>query len=108
MLAAFCQKYAIAHGFASIDEAIAWGEFDAVTNVTPGMQRLRACLATDLQAARWCEVECPDVPTIYDRVIAAFQSETTEGPDVARGAQLQPVLDIAEQSSAKAGQSQSI
>ena len=23
------------HGFASVDEALAWGEFDAVSNVTP-------------------------------------------------------------------------
>lgn len=34
-LAAFCEKHGIAKGFASVDEALAWGEFDAVTNVTP-------------------------------------------------------------------------
>ncbi len=34
-LAAFCEKHGIAKGFSSIDEAIAWGGFDAVTNVTP-------------------------------------------------------------------------
>jgi len=34
-LADFCARHHIAKGFASIDEAIAWGEFDAVTNVTP-------------------------------------------------------------------------
>jgi predicted dehydrogenase len=34
-LAAFQEKHGIAHGFASIDAALAWGEFDAVTNVTP-------------------------------------------------------------------------
>lgn len=34
-LAAFQDKHGIAHGFASIDEALAWGQFDAVTNVTP-------------------------------------------------------------------------
>lgn len=34
-LAAFCDRHGIAGRFASIDEAIAWGEFDAVTNVTP-------------------------------------------------------------------------
>jgi predicted dehydrogenase len=31
----FCDKHAIPNGFASIQEAIAWGQFDAVTNVTP-------------------------------------------------------------------------
>ncbi|MEO8241774.1 MAG: Gfo/Idh/MocA family oxidoreductase [bacterium] len=34
-LKAFCDKHHIANGFASIGEAIAWGQFDAVTNVTP-------------------------------------------------------------------------
>lgn len=31
----FCKKHKIAKGFASVDEALAWGQFDAVTNVTP-------------------------------------------------------------------------
>jgi predicted dehydrogenase len=34
-LAAFCGKHGIAHGFASVDAALAWGQFDAATNVTP-------------------------------------------------------------------------
>ena len=34
-LKAFCDKHGIPHGFTSIADAIAWGEFDAVTNVTP-------------------------------------------------------------------------
>jgi predicted dehydrogenase len=34
-LVAFCAKHDIPHGFASVDEALAWGQFDAVTNVTP-------------------------------------------------------------------------
>ncbi len=34
-LQAFCGKHSIPHGFSSIAEALAWGEFDAVTNVTP-------------------------------------------------------------------------
>ena len=35
LLAKFQDRHHIAHGFASIEEAIAWGQFDAVTNVTP-------------------------------------------------------------------------
>ncbi len=35
LLRAFQDRHQIAQGFASIDEAIAWGQFDAVTNVTP-------------------------------------------------------------------------
>lgn len=34
-LADFCARHGIPNGFASVDEALAWGEFDAVTNVTP-------------------------------------------------------------------------
>ncbi len=34
-LAAFCGKFGIGRGFASVGEALAWGEFDAVSNVTP-------------------------------------------------------------------------
>ena len=35
LLAKFQDRHHIAKGFASIDDAIAWGQFDAVTNVTP-------------------------------------------------------------------------
>lgn len=34
-LAAFCVLHNIEHQFASLDEALAWGDFDAVANVTP-------------------------------------------------------------------------
>lgn len=34
-LAAFCADHNIDRGFANFDEALAWGEFDAVANVTP-------------------------------------------------------------------------
>lgn len=34
-LAAFCERFAVPHGFSDLDEAITWGGFDAVSNVTP-------------------------------------------------------------------------
>lgn len=34
-LAAFCAAHGIEKQFASIDDALAWGEFDAIANVTP-------------------------------------------------------------------------
>lgn len=34
-LNAFCDEYGIEKRFTSLDEALAWGEFDAATNVTP-------------------------------------------------------------------------
>jgi len=35
MLGEFCDKYVIPHRFEDLGDAIAWGEFDAVSNVTP-------------------------------------------------------------------------
>ena len=34
-LSAFQKKHNVGKGFASVDDALAWGEFDAVSNVTP-------------------------------------------------------------------------
>lgn len=34
-LQAFCAEHRIPHAFTDLDEAIAWGEFDAASNVTP-------------------------------------------------------------------------
>ena len=34
-LTAFCDRHAIAQRFTSLTDALAWGQFDAVTNVTP-------------------------------------------------------------------------
>ena len=34
-LTAFCDQHGIANRFDSLDAALAWGAFDAVTNVTP-------------------------------------------------------------------------
>ncbi len=35
VLSGFCSEFGIPHQFADLKQAIAWGEFDAVTNVTP-------------------------------------------------------------------------
>ena len=34
-LAAFCRQFGIAHAFTDLDAAIAWGHYDAASNVTP-------------------------------------------------------------------------
>jgi predicted dehydrogenase len=66
--------------------------------------RLRACLGADLETAVWHEVTCPDVPTLYQRFIAAIRGEGAAEPDFARGAALQRLLDQAEASAAAGGQ----
>ncbi len=43
-LAEFQHTFGVAHGFASVDEAIAWGEFDAASNVTPDAVHHRTTL----------------------------------------------------------------
>ncbi len=63
-----------------------------------GESRLRACLAPGLEAAAWQEQDCPKVPTIYERFIAAIRGEGAPDPSFARGAVLQRVLDAAEAS----------
>jgi len=35
VLESFCTKFGIEHRFNSLSEALAWGEFDAASNVTP-------------------------------------------------------------------------
>lgn len=60
--------------------------------------RLNACLAPDLQSADWHAVELDEVPTVYQRFIAAIRGEGEPIPDFARGAALQRVLDRAEDS----------
>ncbi|MBT0781965.1 Gfo/Idh/MocA family oxidoreductase [Paracoccus sp. pheM1] len=67
------------------------------------VSRLRACLSPDLETAAWHEVECPPVPTIYQRFIAAIRGEGAADPDFARGAALQRLLDRAEESSVESG-----
>lgn len=67
------------------------------------VSRLRACLAEDLQEAKWHDVDCPPVATVYERFIGAIRSETAAEPDFARGASLQKLLDRAEESDAQKG-----
>ena len=64
---------------------------------------LRACLEPDLQSATWRDVEAPVLPTVYQRFISAIRGEGAAEPDFARAADLQMMLDRAEQSSAQRG-----
>ena len=70
-----------------------------------GISRLRACLGADMPTATWVDVACPEVPTIYQRFIAAIRGEGPAAPDFARGAALQAMLDRAEQSASDGSRS---
>ena len=68
-----------------------------------GVSRLRACLGEDRLTAAWREVDCPVLPSIYERFIAAIEGRGAAVPDFARGAVLQRLLDRAEESAAQGG-----
>lgn len=67
------------------------------------ISRLRACLEPDLQSGDWHDIEAPVLASIYERFIAAIRGEGAAEPDFARGAALQRLLDLAEQSAAQGG-----
>ena len=69
---------------------------------------LRGCLGDDMPAGRWTEIETPPVETNYQRFIAAIRDGRMERPDFRRGAQLQAVLDLAEDSDRENGCSLSL
>ncbi|KAF0116174.1 MAG: oxidoreductase domain-containing protein [Rhodobacteraceae bacterium] len=64
---------------------------------------LRACLGDDINSGTWHDVDCPAVPTVYQRFIAAIRGEGPADPDFARGAALQVLLDKAEASAGQEG-----
>ena len=61
-----------------------------------GISSLRACTGPDLEAAVWHDIDCPPVPSVYDRFIAAIRGTGPADPGFARGAALQRLLDAAE------------
>lgn len=67
------------------------------------VSQLLACLGKDRLTATWRPVDCPDVPTNYQRFIAAIRGEGVAEPNFARGAALQNLLDRAEESAARSG-----
>ena len=67
------------------------------------ISRLRASLGDNINDGTWVDVDCPDVPTVYQRFIAAIRKEGPAEPDFARGAALQVLLDKAEASAGEDG-----
>lgn len=70
--------------------------------------RLRACLGENVRTGTWTEVEAPPVHTNYERFVAAIRSGIQVQPDFDRGAELQKVLDLAEDSAADDGRMRAI
>ncbi|MDQ1256984.1 MAG: hypothetical protein QG656_1585 [Candidatus Hydrogenedentes bacterium] len=55
---------------------------------------LSLCAGMDVHTQTWREIECPPVPTNYQRFAAAMRSRINGEPDFRRGAALQQVLDL--------------
>ncbi len=64
---------------------------------------LSACIGDNRLNATWAAVDCPDVPTVYQRFIAAIRGESAPDPSFSRGARLQHLLDRAEESARQGG-----
>ena len=65
VLAEFCKAHSIANSFASVEEALAWGEFDAATVVTPDGAHKAAVLPL-LSAGKHVLCEKPLAPNHAD------------------------------------------
>ena len=55
---------------------------------------LAICAGADMDTQTWRDVECPPVPTNYQRFAAAVRSGVNGDPDFRRGAALQQILDL--------------
>ena len=60
---------------------------------------LKTCLGADLQTETWTVVTCEAKYDLFDRFVTSVQTKAPCYPDFGTGAQLQSVLDAAEQSS---------
>jgi len=72
-----------------------YGDKGALRVMTDGkVSSLSICAGLDVNTQTWREVECPPVPTNYQRFAAAVRSGVNGDPDFRRGAAMQQVLDL--------------
>ena len=72
-----------------------FGDKGALRVMTDGkLSTLSICAGEDVDAATWREVECPPVPSNYQRFAAAVRTGVNGDPDFRRGAALQQILDL--------------
>ena len=56
-------------------------------------ETFRLCAGRDLDHARWREVKAPPIPSNHERFLAAIRGGAATGPDFARGAAVQRLID---------------
>ncbi len=62
---------------------------------TPEGSSLRGCIGEDVETARWREIDAGQVPTNYERFVAAVRERRPVEPGFRHAADLQKVLDLA-------------
>ncbi len=62
---------------------------------TPEGSSLRGCIGEDVETARWREIDAGQVPTNYERFVAAVREGRPVEPGFRHAADLQKVLDLA-------------
>ncbi len=62
---------------------------------TPEGSSLRGCIGEDVENARWREIDAGQVPTNYERFVAAVREGRPVEPGFRHAADLQKVLDLA-------------
>lgn len=62
---------------------------------TPEGSSLRGCIGEDVETARWREIDAGQVPTNYERFVAAVREQRPVEPGFRHAADLQKVLDLA-------------
>jgi predicted dehydrogenase len=55
---------------------------------------LRICAGADIDTQTWKKVECPPVPTTYERFVRACQTGVNGDPSFRRAAEVQRILDL--------------
>jgi predicted dehydrogenase len=63
-------------------------------------ERLHTCLGRDVRKGVWKSREFRPTPNVWERFVRAVRRGRAEAPDIARGAQVQALLDACERSAA--------
>jgi predicted dehydrogenase len=72
-----------------------YGDRGALRIFTDGkLSALQSCIGGDIETQTWRDVECPPVPSNYQRFATACRTRINGDPDFRRAAAVQQVLDL--------------
>jgi len=89
------QATRFATGYANELYVSLFGDKGAVRVHTDGkVSSLKLCAGADIDTNTWRDVDCPEVPTTYQRFARAVASGKNGDPNFRRAADIQRVLDL--------------